>query len=142
MRESNKFMIDMNKLKYNILCLKYKSTKAYKLRPMNISDDVKDVILDILNNRFNKKIFDKLDNNEKVIIENFIKVMKFDDLGVDDSTTIKLFKDFEILRGSYLAGNNSKEVKNALKDHILQLIELKKISHIQGMRIFFEMNLV
>ena len=53
--EVNKFTVDMEKLNKNILSVKYTSCRAIvpSLKPEKISDDVKSVILDILEKKFN-----------------------------------------------------------------------------------------
>lgn len=142
MRQSDKFYVDMKKLQYNILCIKYKKTNAYKSRPADISDEAKDVVMDILNNKFNKKIYDKLNDSDKVTIETFLKNMKWTDLGIENESTIKLYKEFNILRGSLQAGNNNPEIKASLNEKLIQLIELKKISYINGLRILYEISIM
>jgi hypothetical protein len=139
--EHAKFYIDLKKLPYNILHIKYKANNCNKTRPIEISEDAKDVILDILQDKFNQKIFDKLPQPDQIVIEQAGKIMNWNDIGLSDKNTMKLYKEFQILKGSWLAGNNSIEVKNSLKEKIFQLMELKRISYMKAMQLIFELSL-
>ena len=76
--EVNKFTVDMEKLNKNILSVKYTSCRAIvpSLKPEKISDDVKAVILDILEKKFNSKLFDKLLTDDQRIISTFVRTLK------------------------------------------------------------------
>ena len=60
--EIGKFYIDLGKLHNNILNVKYTSCRGSvpNIKVERISDDVNDVILDIIGNKYNSKLFDKL----------------------------------------------------------------------------------
>jgi len=142
MRDSSeKFFIDMKHLMDNgKLTIKYKSTKQIK-KTDYINNDTREVVLDIIHNRFNKKIFNNLKDDEKIIIENFIYIMGFDDLNITRNHVEDLYNEFQILKGSIEAGNNSEDVKRALKHKIIKLVELKRLSSIKGMTLMYELSL-
>ena len=58
----NKFTVDLEKLKRNILNVKYTSCRGSvpSMKIERISEDVKSVLMDILQNKYNSKLFDKL----------------------------------------------------------------------------------
>ena len=135
-----KFYIDIKKLNKNVLCIKYNSTQNYKLSPVSINNDVKSIIIDIIKNEFNKRLYDKLNDMEKQIVVRMVDIMDYN-INIQDETTDKLYNDFSILRGELMAGNDSNIVKKELKYMIMQLIDLKRIPHFKGMRMMFELSL-
>ena len=75
----------MDKLKKNILSVKYTSCRAMvpSLKPEKISDDVKEVILDILEEKYNSKLFDKLLTDDRRIVSNLVRILKIPDINMD-----------------------------------------------------------
>ena len=123
--KKQKFYIDMKKLhNNNILCIKYYSTKNFKLSPISINNDVKNIILDIVKNDFNKRLYDKLNEDEQKIILRFVNIMDYN-INIQDNGLEKLYNQFEILRGEYLSGNDSIIIKKQLRKYIIELVELK-----------------
>jgi hypothetical protein len=55
----DKFYIELHKLKDNILSVKYSSNDAHltTVKVQNISDDIKNIIEDVLKNKYNERIF-------------------------------------------------------------------------------------
>ena len=65
--EIGKIYIDLGKLHNNILNVKYTSCRGSvpNIKVERISDDVKDVILDIIGNKYNSKLFDRSKNHSQ-----------------------------------------------------------------------------
>ena len=72
--ESGKFYIDLGKLNNVILNVKYTSCKGSvpNIKVERISNDVRNVILDIIGNKYNSNLFDKLLTNDQRIIAKII----------------------------------------------------------------------
>jgi hypothetical protein len=138
----DKVYIDMDKLKSNVLFCKYikNNTNIPRLKTQSINNDTKDVIDDIINERFNIKVYNQLNEHDKRIVANFTKYFKFD-LGIDNSSENNEFnKQFQILIGSYYAGNDSPEVKNQLKRYIRKAMSESLISNKEGLNLLYELN--
>ena len=135
-----KFYVDLKKLKNNILSIKYSSTKNYKLSPIAISEATKDVINDIIKHEFNKRIYDKLNHDEQKIIIRFVNIMDYD-INIKDDGLEKLYNDFEIMRGEYMAGNDSIIVKKQLRSMIMDLMNRKRIPQFKAFQMMFELSL-
>ena len=94
---SGKFMIDLKKLEQNILSVIYKKSGNNKIKPILISDNVKKVIMNIIENKMNMDNYNKLDDEEKRIVENFTQCMNLD-IKVTSNKTKDLLKSFEVLK--------------------------------------------
>ena len=132
--EVNKFTIDMDKLKKNILNVKYTSCRAMvpSLKPEKISDDVKSVILDILDKKYNSKLFDKLLTDDQRIISTFVRTLKIPDINMDTFDK-KYQREYEILLGEVNSGNSNEKVKIQLKQYILRGISENLIPRAFGL---------
>ena len=145
MNTDKKYYLDLDKLKHkSIYVLKYnRLPHTNKTQPLLVNKDVRKNILDIVDNRFNKDYFDKLTKEEKDIVHGFARLFDFhvydsdEELKEDDD----LYKEFEITKGSYLAGNDSLEVKRTLKSQIMHLMIRKKIGKIKGMTLLYELSI-
>jgi hypothetical protein len=138
----DKVYIDMDKLKKNILFCKYikNNTNIPKLKTQNIDNDTKDVITDIINEKFNMKVYNQLNDHNKRVVNNFVKYFKYD-IGVNDTDYNDEFnKQFQIIVGSYYSGNDSPEIKNQLKKYIRKAMSESLISTKEGLNLLYELN--
>ena len=138
----DKVYIDMDKLKSNILFCKYikNNTNIPRLKTQTIDNDTKDVITDIISDRFNIKVYNQLNDHNKQVVSNFVRYFKYD-IGVDNSNENNEFnKQFQILIGSYYAGNDSPEVKNQLKRYIRKAMSESLITTKEGLNLLYELN--
>ena len=119
--ETGKFYIDLGKLHNNILNVKYTSCRGSvpNIKAERISDDVKDVILDIIGNKYNSKLFDKLFTDDQRIIANLIKTLRIPDINMDVFNK-RYQHEYEILLRQVNSGNTNEKVKMQLKKYILR----------------------
>ena len=122
----NKFEIDMNKLLRNKLVINYKTSKSKYLINVHISNDTKALIQLLLVNDFDLDLFNGLPNDQQIIVERLVSKLKLN-ADVQSLNTIELLKSYEILRGEFIAGNDSIDLKKKLKIDILKLKELNLI---------------
>ena len=122
-----KFLINHRQLREkNNLLIKYKSKAPVPtLRGTLISDNFVSLISDILDTkRINIQTQKKLDKDEGDLFDHLIKTCKlvndlnYHRVSMDMNDIMKLF---EILRGGFMAGNHSIELKNELIDVITLL---------------------
>ena len=132
--EIGKFYIDLGKLHNNILNVKYTSCRGSvpNIKAERISDDVKDVILDIIRNKYNSKLFDKLFTDDQRIIANLIKILRIPVINMDVFNK-KYQHEYEILLGQVNSGNTNEKVKLQLKKYILRGISENLIPRNQGL---------
>ena len=92
----NKFTVDLEKLKKNILNVKYTSCRGSvpSMKIERISEDVKSVLMDILQNKYNSKLFDKLLSDDQRIVSNFVRTLKIKNIDMDNFD--KKYKLFNI----------------------------------------------
>ena len=79
----NKFTVDLEKLKKNILNVKYTSCRGSvpNMKIERVSEDVKSVLMDILQNKYNSKLFEKLLSDDQRIVSNSYVLMMGDRIG-------------------------------------------------------------
>ena len=83
---SETYYVDMNKLDDNILCVKYASNDSNlpRLKVQQITQKTVELIKDILNNKYDERIFKILSPDEKRMVRRFIKAVKLDINTTDD----------------------------------------------------------
>ena len=129
----------MCRLGKNLLSLKYSSTgnPHQKFRKTLITDNGKEFVKDLIqNNKPNNDLFEKLDFKEKRLMNRLCEYLDLDsELSYDDDFQ----KNFNILYGSYMAGNDSVYVKNQLKKYILTGIQENSIPKHTGYNMLLEL---
>jgi hypothetical protein len=103
--------------------------------------DKKEAILDLINDKFDKRFYSKLHKQEKKgVIHTDLG------LGLPDKHEIvkghldKLYHDFEVERGEVEEGNNNEEIKKELKELTKELVILRKIPFNVGRDVMAELN--
>ena len=134
--------LDMNKFKNNILCVRYVSTGGYipQLKSQMISQATREVIEDILGDKFDERLYKKLTADERRIIKRFVKVFNIQ-VNVKDDDDVEFNKQFEILRGEFLAGNDNPEIKDKLKKYVVEAVAEGKIPRHQGYSLLFQLSI-
>lgn len=88
--------------------------------------------------KIDKRIFKDLENDEKDLFETFIiksgMGRKYNLMEKSKKETEDLEERYKVIKGSYLAGNNSNEVKDELKKLINHFINEGKIEKQQGLK--------
>ena len=141
-KKVDKYKVDTKLLNKNILCIKYNSTGNIKMKPIDINDDIKAVVMDIMTDKFNDRLYQKLTKDEQKIIQHFINEFGISEkIPLKNTELEKLYYDFTILRGEYMAGNDSDIVKKDLRKLTLQLIQFGRIPSSSGKHLLFELSL-
>ena len=116
---NNKYAIDKKKLKKNILALKYvkNANNVETFKPIEVSDHLKSIIDQSImkGQKVSESDFKTLSVTERRVIKRLYSFLKMD-LGVDHKDNFQ--KEFEVMYGSFLAGNDNKEMKKELKEYI------------------------
>jgi len=115
------------------------------IKPLSVSDDYKDLILDVLQTgKLNKKEFERLPQSE---IKHFERVAV--GAGLVEQLGLKLgnteedkadSKRFELLRGEYLAGNNNQALIKELRLLITKFINNGRIHKNEGLNLLLELS--
>jgi hypothetical protein len=121
------YSIDVNKLKNNELAIKYtKSKKIVTQIPLqHISDELKDIVMDVIEDKYNEKLFKQLKTTDKRLFRRVIKLLGLEKkihLPAEDDEESAFQQRYEVLLGECSSGNSNKEVKQELKHYVLQAL--------------------
>jgi hypothetical protein len=139
---NGKFTLDMDKLKRNILHVTYSSCRAVipQLKAEHVSNDVKNMILDIVDDKYNANLFNKMKQDDQRIISNFVRVLKIPDIDMSEFNEGYQLH-YEVLLGQVNSGQNDPTIKKELKEYILRAITEGLIPKSQGLTKLFELSL-
>ena len=138
---NHKFAISLDKLRRNIIHAYYTSSRApiASLRTEHISNDTKDMLLDILGGKYNAKLFYKLKPDEQRLVSTFVRVLKIP--GIDLTEFDKQYQArFEILQGEIDSGNDNVAVRKEYKDCIVRGISEGLIPRYAGLNMLFKIS--
>ena len=130
----------------NVLNLKFPSMGSIPtLKPVNIDDNFKDFIIDILDSgKVNQKHYDKLTYSEKAHFNKIVKgaglsnALKFKaDDNIDDK---KDLKRIDILVGEIIAGNDNDKVKKEAITLIKQCVSNGSMPKYKGMDLLLQIQ--
>ena len=131
-----------NKLKDNLLSIKYSKNEAphSQLRPRSISTALRGLIEDVIANNYNEKVYQMLEDDDKRTFKKIVKVLK---LPIDtyDDLDKEYQKNYELLKGQFMSGNNSPEVKNALRKYIVEGMNEGKLNRSEAMFLLYQLSL-
>lgn len=134
-REFGKFMMNMELLEKNILLVKYKSyAPVPTIRRTEISDELKDLIHYLFDTgEIDYQSGQKLKQSEKTILDKLIiksglnLQLKYNPNKLDDDIDA-IIEEFEILKGEIIAGNDNPKIKEDIKEILIKLVKLNKIT--------------
>jgi hypothetical protein len=136
------FYLDLNKLGDNILCVKYASNDSNlpRLRVQQITQKTTEILRDILNDKFDARIFNLLSTDEKRVVRRFVKAVKLD-IDTNDDEEKEFQRQFEIVRGEFLSGNDSPQIKSTLKRYVLEALQENKIARSDAYNLLYSLSL-
>lgn len=132
----------------NIANFKYPSKASIpSIKPIPITDDYKDFLLDMLENeKPNERFLSKLSIEEQ---KHFEKVMRgagllsqFNLRKIGDEEEKNSVERFNILRGEVLAGNNNDNVIKELKTLIIKFVNDGRIRRQEGLNMLMELSVI
>ena len=116
---NDKYAINKKQLQKNILALKYvkNANNHATFKPIETSDQLKKVVEQNVMKRekVSESDFKALSITERRVLKRLYTFLKMD-LGVNHSDNFQ--KEFEVMYGSFLAGNDSADLKKQLKEYI------------------------
>ena len=147
-REFGKYAIHIPQLEDNdILNVKYKSLGGIpKFKPFPVSDIFRDFLLDVLDGkRPSERVYLQIDPKERKAFEDIsIGAGVWSGFGLKRTTTNDDEEDrkrFEVLKGIYIAGNNSPQVSQELRRLIVKFINEGKMKRQQGLNLLMELSI-
>ena len=125
-----------------MLSVKYSSTDAHltTVKVQMISDDVKTLIEDVLKEKYNERLFQQLNPNDKRVFKRFVKGVKLD-IPINDDLEKQFQKDYQVLKGQFESGNDSPEIKNALKRFVLEGLAENRINKNEAHFLLYQLSL-
>ena len=132
-KEFHRYAIDLKKLHHNVLALKYlkNANNVATFKPIQISDSFKEIIENFLydGEKINEADFNSLSITEKRILKRLYSFLKIDfDFDYSDDFQNR----FQVMYGSFLAGNDSHLLKRELKEYIKLAVHEAIISEREG----------
>lgn len=146
---NNKYAIDTKKLKKNILDLKYvkNANHVATFQPIEISDKLRYIIDNIIKDFYNvqNEDFNNLNTTEKRILKRLFTFLNIQNNTLNDSSSYSDKNDsiqhnFEVAYGSFLAGNDNKELINELIQYVKLALHENNISKKDGYEILKKLN--
>jgi len=139
-----KFYVDGDKLnEKNQLVVKYTKNDghSHRIKPCIVNNDTKEVLHDILINKFDIRLYNKLAELDQRIIKRFVQTLKIDVPIPAEEMDKKFQKEFDLYLGEYRAGNDSTELKSKLKKYVVEAINENIIPRHQGMLLIYELSI-
>jgi len=130
----------------NVFNVKYPSLGSIPaIKPKTITDDYKDFVLDIFDTgKMNERLFNILDNDEKTHFHKVCKgagLLELFKLKKSDTGEEKDDLDrFNLLKGSFIAGNNGESVIRELRSLITKFIHEGRITKNEGLSLLMEIK--
>jgi hypothetical protein len=147
-REYGKYAIHIPQLEQqDILNVKYKSLgQIPKFKPIPVSDIFRDFVLDLIENgKPNARVYTQISPQERKFFEEMsIGAGIWNSLGLKRTTTStdeEENKRFELLKGEYIAGNNSPKVISELRKLVVKLMSDGRIRKNQGVELLMELSI-
>ena len=100
----------------------------------------KNLILDIVEGKYNANLFNKMKQDDHRIVSNFVRVLKIPDIDMCEFDAAYQLH-YEVLPGEINSGNNNTALKRELKEYILRAITENLIPRNQGLTKLFELSL-
>ena len=128
---NDKYCVDMQMLEsQNILKVKYLSNRFClpHFSPIDVSNDLRDVVIDTINGQFNQRLYDKLSIIDKRLFGRFVNSVHIQ-LQLPPVDDVDFQSRFEIVQGEIESGNDSPEVKREYKRLLTLAYHEKIISH-------------
>jgi hypothetical protein len=134
--------IDLNKLKNNILTVRYVKTGGFipTVKSQHISNDVKSVIEDLISDKFEKRLFEKLQPDEKRLVKRLVAALKID-IDVNTKEDDEYRKQFEIILGEFQAGNTNPAIKNKLKQYVAESMQSGFLTRRECWQLLYELTI-
>jgi hypothetical protein len=128
-----KYFINMDRLNNNVLELRYnKNRHLTNVKTQIVGNGVNDDTMD-------EKEYHNLTENEKHLIRTILNMLEKSHLIKNKDQEIN--EKFQILLGSYNAGNNSEILKTQLRQYILHAMKLNLIPRNTGNAMLIELSL-
>ena len=132
--------IDLNKLKNNIICIRYCKTRALvpNVKVQHVSNDIKEIINDIIDDKFEKRLYEKLNVNDKRLVKRIVESLKLD-IDTSSKEDDDYQRQFEICLGEFHGGNTNPQIKAKLKQYIMESMESGMLPRREAFKLLFEL---
>lgn len=139
---NDKYYVDMTHLNMTPpkFSLKYRSTGKIIIRPTAVTQNQKQIIMDILTNKFDQKRYDKLSASEEPLITQFCTVAKIKCVPKLEKEIDDLSTKMQVLIGELEAGNDSPDIKKMLAQCTEKLMQRKGITKLEGLTILNQLK--
>ena len=135
----SKYFIDRHKLNNNVLELRYnKNRHLTNVKSQVIGHGVKKILNQIIDHDYiDTSDYHQITEHEQHLIRTILHML--DRSHLIGSANDQFNDKFQILLGSYNAGNNSEQLRSQLKQYIIQAMKLNMITRTTGQQMLLEM---
>ena len=146
--EFGKFCLSIPHLNNNVLKVKYSSTLADvpNFKTLQISDNFNDFLENFIDTqKINNRLLEKLDNEEQKLFKKMINKSglnvkyKMKELSTYDER--KDDERFNLVKSEFIAGNDSKQVKEELRKFLIKYMMDGRISKKDGNELLFQISM-
>jgi hypothetical protein len=134
-----KYFIDRHKLNNNVLELRYnKNRHLTNVKSQVIGHGVKKILNQIIDHDYiDTSNYHQITEDEQHLIRTILH--KLDSNHLIGSANDQFNDKYQILLGSYNAGNNSEQLRSQLKQYIIQAMKLNMITRTTGQQMLLKM---
>ena len=97
------------------------------------------MIDDIINDKFEKRLYEKLDMNDKRLVKRIVDSLKLD-IDTSSKEDEEYARQFDVVLGEWKSGNTSPLIKNKLKQYIMESMESGMLPRRECFKILFELS--
>jgi len=141
-----KYLLHANNMNKSVLSVHHKGGGRVQSIPVQtMSEDLRDFIVDVLQNkRASQKEFSRLPLSEQKLFEKMSKgagvhhTLGLKPVKSDDDNKIE--ERFEVLKGEWLAGNNSHELVRELRKIVIYFMEEGRLTKSQARELLLTIN--
>jgi hypothetical protein len=144
-----RYILHMPSLKTYVLNVKYPSQASIPALPkVDLSEELRDLLVDLTNTgRLDQRLYAALSKEDKHTFDTLAHRAQVDEqLGLRYSVSMQEQKDdlkqFEIVRGEILAGNDAPELLKELKNYVLKFLREGTISKTEAADLLSELSAV
>ena len=109
------------------------------LKIQRVSQSLSDVLYDILNNKYDPRFYKLLNPSEKELVKDFIRITK-NKIDADPYETEEFNKNYEILYSQIMSGNDSKVIKEKLKEYTLFGMKTGRLNKSEAMTTLLQLS--
>ena len=122
--------------------MKYAGSDGHipSLKVQTVTDSLKSLTRDVMEDKYNERLFDHLSKDERRVFKRLVKAVKLD-TPTDGSLDQELQSNYQTALGELKSGNSSPEVKSELKKYVVEGLAEGKVSKHEAYFLLYQLPL-